>query len=166
MSTTIKTVSVAVMAALLAGLLFLSPVGVSSAQTDDDATTEDGSTTEESGGRGPGALTDEEREALQAEREARRQEVLQALADELGVTVDELTTAMQNVAIAQVEQRLAAGDIAQDQADAIIERIESGDGPGFGFGFGGGRGGHHGPRGPMAPDADSDADASETGLGA
>ncbi|WP_108665908.1 hypothetical protein [Euzebya rosea] len=157
MTTTAKTVSALAIAALLSLALFLSPVGISRAQEDDatedttdvpaDDTTEDGSDRPD---REP--LTDEEREALRAEREAERQAFVDDVAAELGVTSDELTGAFRTVAIERVQEKVADGTITQERADEIIERIESSDG--FGFGFGGrGHGRGHGHRGMGGHDA-------------
>ena len=72
----------------------------------------------------PGA----DREAFQA-----------AVAEKLGVTTAELETAYEEVALEQLDAAVEAGRITEEQADAIRERIESGDGLGpLGFGpFGG-----------------------------
>lgn len=151
MSTTAKGVSALLLAALLSLALFLSPVGISSAQddTDDESTEDTTDDTDDTDDERPGRLTEEEREELRAEAEARQQEFLDDVAAELGVTSEELVDAFQAVAIQRVEQKLADGDITQEQADELIERIESAEGLGIGrFGFGG-RGGHHGPHGRM-----------------
>lgn len=159
MSTTAKGVSALLLAALLSLALFLSPVGISRAQDDDtedeateDTTDDSADDTDEADDERPGRLTEEEREELRAEAEARQQEFLDDVAAELGVTSEELVDAFQTVAIQRVEQKLADGDITQEQADELIERIESAEGLGIGrFGFGGrgGFGGHHGPHGRM-----------------
>ncbi len=100
------------------------------------------------------------REDRRAEHEA---EFAQALADELGLDVDDVTAALTTVReemraeheaerLANLEARLdeavAAGELTQEQADAILEAAEAGVWPGPG----GRRGGHggHGPgdRGP------------------
>jgi hypothetical protein len=76
-----------------------------------------------------------------------RDEFLQSLADELGISVDELTQALSNVALDMVDQAVADGRITEDEAAAVRERIASGDfplfprfhhrfGPGHHFGFG------------------------------
>ena len=69
----------------------------------------------------------EEQEAFQA-----------AVAEKLGVTTTELQNAYKAAALEQVDAAVAAGRLTEEQADAIRERIESGDflGPHFGFGFG------------------------------
>lgn len=151
MSTTAKGVSALLLAALLSLALFLSPVGISSAQddTDDESTEDTTDDTDDTDDERPGRLTEEEREELRAEAEARQQEFLDDVAAELGVTREELVDAFQAVAIQRVEEKLADGDITQEQADELIERIESAEGLGIGrFGFGV-RGGHHGPHGRM-----------------
>ena len=69
----------------------------------------------------------EEQEAFQA-----------AVAEKLGVTTTQLQNAYKAAALEQVDAAVAAGRLTEEQADAIRERIESGDflGPHFGFGFG------------------------------
>ena len=170
MTTTAKTVSALAIAALLSLALFLSPVGISRAQEDDateDTTedaTEDGATDdssdEDSTRPDRESLTDEEREALQAEREAERAAFVDDVAAELGVTSDELTGAFRTVAIERIQEKVADGTITQERADEIIERIESNEGLGFGFGHRGhGRG--HGHRGMGG--AGGDAGVTESG---
>src|SRR5690606_16509563 len=58
-----------------------------------------------------------------------------AVAEELGITVEELEAAETEVreahqagAIARVQEMVDEGTLSQEQADAIIERIESGVG--------------------------------------
>ena len=90
-------------------------------------------------------VTEEEREALRAEVEA-------AFAAALGVSVEDLEAAKaalqaehQAEVIARVNEKVADGTLTQEEADAIIERIESGERPfrdgrpgrGGGRGFGG-----------------------------
>ena len=169
MTATAKTVSAALLAAVLSLALFLSPVGVSSAQEDstdetEDTTTDESTTEDESTDR-PGRgdrepLTDEEREALQAEREADRQAFLDDVAGQLDTTSDELVDAFKTAAINRVEAKVEDGSLTQEQADEIISRIEEGDGFGRGFGFGG-RGGHHGHRGGGMGAGADDAAADE-----
>jgi hypothetical protein len=77
---------------------------------------------------------------------------MQSLAKHLGISTEKLQDAAKAAAIDQVDAALAAGDITKEQADALKERINSGDtplGPGLrrggpdgfggppGFGFGG-----------------------------
>lgn len=96
--------------------------------------------------------TAQDREALHAER---HQEFIDALAEELGISPEELEEAFENVRAEMREERLAAlrerldqrvadGDLTQEQADEIYERAEDGEWP-----FG--RRGHHGPRGRFGP---------------
>ena len=67
---------------------------------------------------------------------------MQSLAKHLGISTEKLQDAAKAAAIDQVDAALAAGDITKEQADALKERINSGDtpllfGPGFrhgGFG--------------------------------
>jgi hypothetical protein len=64
-----------------------------------------------------------------------------ALASELGVTVDELVAAGQAAANATIDAAVAAGDLDEDRADELRERIAEADGSeciGFGHAFGGG----------------------------
>lgn len=75
------------------------------------------------------------------------------LAAALGVTVEEIEAAKEQLqaerqaaAIARVNQALADGTITQERADALIERIESGERP-FGRHGDRGFGGFGGPRG-------------------
>ncbi len=69
---------------------------------------------------------------------------LEVLADNLGVTVEELEGALTQSHIDLVNEKVADGTITEEEAAQIIERIESGEGRLFPP-FGGGRhGGHHG----------------------
>jgi hypothetical protein len=68
-----------------------------------------------------------------------------ALATELGVTTDELVAAGQAAANATIDAAVAAGDLDEERADALRERIAEADGSeciGFGHAFG--RGFEHG----------------------
>lgn len=64
------------------------------------------------------------------------------LASELGVTTDELVSAGKTAANAAIDAAVAAGDLDEDRATAIRERIDAFDGDcagigrGFGLGFG------------------------------
>lgn len=69
------------------------------------------------------------------------------LAAELGITTEELAQAIKNVQLADVDEALANGDIPEEMAERLRERIEESDGlipflplPGFVHGHGG-RGG-------------------------
>jgi hypothetical protein len=71
--------------------------------------------------------------------EAEREAFQAAVADKLGVTTTELENAYEEAALQQLEAAVEAGRITEERADAIRERIESGDflgPPGFGL-FGG-----------------------------
>lgn len=143
MSTAVTTGLVTLFAAVLAAVMFLSPIGVSLAQDDE---TEESPEAEQGEGEDRPGHTYPDAE----ERAARVQELLDAFAAELGVTADDVVAAARAVAIDQVEQRLADGLISEERAAAIIERIESaepgsilGRGLGIGFGGPGDRWGHH-----------------------
>ena len=116
-----KWTGLGVAGALTAAALIVP--GISTAQTD-DAT---------------GDTTSDERHER---REARQQEFLDALAEELGISVEELEEAFENVRAEMREQRLAElrerldqkvadGDLTQEEADEIWERAEDGDGHWF-----------------------------------
>ncbi|HSP72538.1 MAG TPA: hypothetical protein VLN26_09225 [Gaiellaceae bacterium] len=83
-----------------------------------------------------------------ATRQAVTDAFLKDVADRLGVDVSKLTAALKGAAVDQVNQAVKDGKLTQAQADAIIQRINSGDfghmGAGFGFGPGFGMGGHMG----------------------
>lgn len=66
---------------------------------------------------------------------------LEVLADNLGITVEELEGALTQSHIDLVNEKVADGTITEEEAAEIIERIESGEGrllPPFGGGHGGG----------------------------
>jgi hypothetical protein len=71
---------------------------------------------------------------------------VESLAEHLGVSTDELEDAARAAAIDQVDAALADGRITEDQAEALMQRIEEGD---FPFLFApplfGGHEFHHGP---------------------
>jgi ribosomal protein S20 len=56
------------------------------------------------------------------------------VAEKLGISEDELTTAIKDARLEMVDEAVAEGRLSEDQAAKIKERIESGE-PGFGFGF-------------------------------
>ena len=73
-------------------------------------------------------------------KQERRDEFLNELADNLGVSREALDGALSDTALSMVDKALADGKITQDEADKIKEKINSGDfpffgGPGFGHGF-------------------------------
>jgi hypothetical protein len=57
------------------------------------------------------------------------------VADKLGVSEEQLTTAIKDAKLETVDEKVADGSLTEDQAAKIKERIEAGE-PGFGFGFG------------------------------
>ncbi len=88
--------------------------------------------------------TEEEREALRDELQAAFASALGVSVEDLQAAVDELQAARQADAIARIQEKVADGTLTQEEADAIIERIENGERP---FGFGAGHGRFGGPRG-------------------
>jgi len=72
--------------------------------------------------------------------------LLERLAGNLGISQDELETAIDQTQLQVIDEALANGDITEEQATRARERVESGEGPGFPFR---GRGGHHGHMGQM-----------------
>jgi hypothetical protein len=70
---------------------------------------------------------------------------LQKLAGKLGVSVDALTAAIKATNLEILDEKVASGDLTQEQADAARTRIENGDGPLFGIGGPRGHGPGHGP---------------------
>jgi hypothetical protein len=94
--------------------------------------------------------TQEERDALRQQFEQRKALFDQKLAEQLGISVDELKAARQAVAEAGIAEKVASGEITQEQADRMLEALRNGDAPPFGFGAHGpggfGRGFGRGPR--------------------
>ncbi len=87
------------------------------------------------------------------------------LADELGVSEEEIQTALQAAHQEKGEQRLndavESGDLTEEEADQIRERMENGE-----RGAGPGGPGHHGPRGAGPggpPSGGPDGDAQSQG---
>ena len=77
------------------------------------------------------------------------QAILSDAADELGVTADELRSALADAEDAQLDAAVKAGDLTQEQADEIREhRADEGTVLGIGGPHGGPPGMHHGPGGP------------------
>ena len=68
-------------------------------------------------------------------------DLLPRLAENLGISPEELTAAIQQTQLQLVDERVAAGDLTEEEAARIRERIESGEGPLFG----GGKRPGHGP---------------------
>jgi hypothetical protein len=72
---------------------------------------------------------------------------LDAFAEELGVSTDELAPAAKAAAIAAINQAVANGDLTQDVADRMIENVNNWDGDGCGWiGFRLGHWAHHAAR--------------------
>ena len=90
---------------------------------------------------GTGAAVGATQWSPQAENDA----MLADVAEQLGVEPDELEGAIENALEDRLDEAVEAGRMTQEQADALKERIESGDFPLFGGGGGpGGPGGMHG----------------------
>jgi hypothetical protein len=96
--------------------------------------------------------TDEEREALKAQMQARQELHETKLAEALGITVEELDAARLAVAEERLAAKVAAGELTQEQADARLEALRNGELPEEGFGRRGpgGRGGDRHERGAEA----------------
>ena len=69
---------------------------------------------------------------------------LSRLAENLGITETELQDAIDTTSGQIVDEKVAAGDLTEEQAARIRERIESGEGRPFFGGFGGSKGFGHG----------------------
>ncbi|MFP5308032.1 MAG: hypothetical protein ACLGIR_00455 [Actinomycetes bacterium] len=130
------------------------------AQAGDDATDAPAveTTTHDAQAPTPPADVEERHADREARRAERRQAFVDALAEELGISSEELQAAMEAVREdlradrlteleARLEEKVAAGELTQEQADAILERAESGEWPR--------RRGHrgHGPSGGFGPGA-------------
>lgn len=167
MSTTAKIGITSALALLVAALLAFSPVGISQAQDPADAGTDDADRPEATEPEddedrdhrwGPpfGRLSDEEREELReewaAEVRERRRELAEDLAAELGVAADEVEAAFRAVLEDRLAERVAEGDLTQEQADEILEAHDEGFAGGLaGLGVGDLAFPGHGPRGPLGP---------------
>jgi hypothetical protein len=82
--------------------------------------------------------------ATQWSPKAESDAVLADAADQLGVEPDELESAIEQALENRLDEAVQAGRLTQEQADALKERIESGDFPLFGGPGPGGPGDHHG----------------------
>ncbi len=120
-------------AAMVTSMVAAQTSGSTPSATDDQAT----STPKADDGDGSDNTTD---------KETRRDDYLDALAANLGVSREALDQAFTDTALEMVDKALADGKITEDEATKIRERINSGDfapfGPGFGHGFK--KGFHHG----------------------
>ena len=97
--------------------------------------------------------TDEERDALKAQFQARKDLFDTKLAEALGISVEDLDAARLSVAEEQLAAKVAAGEITQEQADARLEALRNGEIPDGGFGGRHGGRGHLGERGAEAQEA-------------
>lgn len=97
-----------------------------------------------------GMTTDELSTALQEGQTL--EELATAAGVDLQTVQDAIRAARAESMRARIEQALADGTISQEKADWLLEGLEKGflDGSGFGFGFG-----HGGPGGPGQPPAQS-----------
>jgi hypothetical protein len=93
----------------------------------------------------------------------RNGQTLADLATTAGVDVQDVQAAIQAVRATEmrtrIEQAVSDGTMTQDKADWLLEGLDKGylDGPGFGFGFG-----PHGPGGPGEPPVDQPAQPTAT----
>jgi hypothetical protein len=85
-------------------------------------------------------LAVDEETGTDTDRTAYCESFREAFAEELGVTLDELTTARKAAAIATVDAAEAAGDLDAERADRIRDRIQAADGTCDGLGIGFARG--------------------------
>ena len=92
--------------------------------------------------------------------QARSQAIVDDAAGTLGIDPGKLSDALKQALQKQVDAQVTAGNLTQEQADAIKKRIADGTQPifgggpgkhfgGFGFGGPGGHFGHHGPGGKI-----------------
>jgi len=93
--------------------------------------------------------TDEERAAMDADRQARHDLFEQAFAAELGVSTEQIQAAREAGLQEHLAEKVADGTITQEQADARLQAMQNGEMPG---GMGHGGPGGRGPGGP--PEAD------------
>jgi hypothetical protein len=111
--------------------------------------------------------TDEERDALRAQHEERREAFQSAFATELGVSVDDLDAVRQAQAEEHLAEAVESGRLTQEEADARLDAIQNGEAPSH-RGPGGpgqqgpgpdgaGQQGPGGPGGPGGPEAPADA---------
>ncbi|KJS16890.1 MAG: hypothetical protein VR69_07810 [Peptococcaceae bacterium BRH_c4b] len=87
------------------------------------------------------------------DRAAMYQSFISNFADNLGVTEDEVTAALEETQLQMIEEAVEEGTLTQEQADQMIEKIESDEGFGI-MGFGMGHGGPGGPGGRGGPGGD------------
>ena len=95
------------------------------------------------------AVGEEDGDSHRADAAAYCDTFMDTLASELSTTRDGLVTAGQTAANAAIDAAVAAGDITEERATRMRERVAAADGEGCAwFGRGGFGGGGHGPRGP------------------
>jgi hypothetical protein len=76
------------------------------------------------------------------DKKARVDHYLEVLADNLGVSVEDLEAALTQTQLDLIDEKVADGTLTEEEAAEIKEKIESGDAPYFPPFIGGG---HHGP---------------------
>jgi hypothetical protein len=79
---------------------------------------------------------------------------LDRVAEKLGIDRSKLDQAITDARKDEIDEKVQSGDLTQEQADKLKERLDNGDAPPFGFG--------KGPRGPHGPGPRLDSDG---GLG-
>lgn len=95
------------------------------------------------------AVGEEDGDSRRADAAAYCDTFMDTLASELGTTRDGLVAAGKTAAGAAIDAAVAAGDITEERATRMRERVAAADGEGCAwFGRGGFGGGGHGPRGP------------------
>lgn len=100
------------------------------------------------------AVGEEDGDSRRADAAAYCDTFMDTLASELGTTRDGLVAAGKTAAGAAIDAAVAAGDITEERATRMRERVAAADGEGCawfgrgGFGGGGHGRGDHGPRGP------------------
>lgn len=87
------------------------------------------------------AMADEGNETDTSPQMERCDKFTEKVAGNLGVSEDELTTAVTNAKLAMIDEALADGNISEEQAAEIKQRLEENDGICFPVGKG-----FHGPR--------------------
>jgi|GEM_PF-5930606 len=97
------------------------------------ATTDDGTAVTEDGRRGRGRANNAGRQLrlTQEEKQALAADALGMSVEEMEAAKEALQAAMQAAKIAKIQDAVAAGELTQEEADAMIERIENrGEGDG------------------------------------
>ncbi|NPV93268.1 MAG: hypothetical protein HPY50_21120 [Firmicutes bacterium] len=108
-------------------------------------------------GTPPTPPSSEDRSQMEAKMKAEKEAFISTLAGNLGVTVDELNAALKETQEQILAEKVANGEITQEQADKMAERDVS-----FGFGGPGGPGGHGGPGGPPPRDGSVPGSSSQS----